>query len=159
MSVLEARGQNGTVTFDGTFVTITRTGMARLTIGKGDKRIPVATITAVQWKPPGSLVNGFIQFTIPGGNEQRSRAGSQTFNAAQDENSVLFTGKQRPAFEQLRHAVEQAIAQRYAAPQQYAPAPAQSSVADELTKLGQLVQQGLLSREEFEAQKARLLGR
>ncbi|XTZ18194.1 DUF4429 domain-containing protein [Micromonospora echinospora] len=158
MSGLVARGQNGTVTFDGAFVTIARSGMARLTIGKGDKRIPAASLTAVQWKPAGALVNGFIQFTLPGGIEQRSRAGSQTFNAAQDENSVVFTRKQQPAFEQLRHAVEQAIAQRYAAPQQYAPAPAASSVADELTKLGQLVQQGLLSREEYDQQKARLLG-
>lgn len=156
--MLQARGQSGTVTYDGTFVTISRTGLSRLTVGKGDKRIPAASITAVQWKPAGALVNGFIQFTLPGGNERRARAGSQTFNAAADENSVVFTRKQAPAFEQLRAAVEQSIAQRYA-PQQpmYAPAPQAVSVADELAKLGQLVQQGLLSREEYEAQKARLL--
>lgn len=156
MSGLVARGQTGTVTFDGAFVTIARTGMARLTIGKGDKRIPAGSIAAVQWKPAGALVNGYIQFTIPGGNEQRSRAGSATFNAAQDENSVVFTKKQAPVFEQLRQAVEAAIAQRYAPQQAYAPSAA-PSVADELAKLGQLVQQGLLSRDEYEAQKARLL--
>lgn len=158
MSGLVARGQSGTVMFDGTFVTISRTGLSRLTIGKGDKRIPVASIAAVQWKPAGALVNGFIQFTLPGGVERRSRAGSQTFDAARDENSVVFTKKQAPEFEQMRQAVEQAIAHRYAPQQQYAPAPA-ASVADELMKLGQLVQQGLLSREEYEQQKARLLGR
>lgn len=155
MNQLQVRGQTGTVTFDGTYVTITRTGLARLTVGKGDKRIPVGSITAVQWKPAGALVNGFIQFTIPGGNEQRSRAGSQTANAASDENSVVFTKKQAPAFEELRQAIEAAIARRYSAQQGYAPAPA--SLADELAKLGQLVQQGVLTREEFEQQKARLL--
>lgn len=153
--MLQARGQSGTVTFDGTFVTISRTGLSRLTVGKGDKRIPAASITAVQWKSAGALVNGFIQFTLPGGNERRSRAGSQTFDAARDENSVVFTRKQEAAFAAVRQAVEQSIAQRYAPQQTYAPAP--SSVADELAKLGQLVQQGLLSREEYEAQKARIL--
>lgn len=155
MNTLQARGTSGTITFDGVYVTISRTGLSRLTVGKGDKRIPVGSISAVQWKPAGALVNGYIQFTIPGGNEQRSRAGSQTFNAAGDENSLVFTRKQAPAFEQIRQAVEAAVAQRYAPQQAYAPAP--SSLADELAKLGQLVQQGLLSREEYESQKARLL--
>lgn len=45
-------------------------------------------------------------------------------------------------------------------PQAAAPAPAQpaGSVADELQKLAGLMQQGLISQQEFEAQKARLLG-
>jgi hypothetical protein len=38
------------------------------------------------------------------------------------------------------------------------PAPAASSVADELAKLATLREQGVLSTEEFEAQKGRLLG-
>lgn len=154
---MQVKGHTGTVEFDGSFVTITRSGMARLTVGKGDKRIPVASITAVQWKPPGMLVNGYIQFTIPGGNEQRSRAGSATFDAGKDENSVLFTKAQAPKFEELRAAIENAIAQRYAPQPMYVPQPA-ASVADELAKLGQLVNQGLLTHEEYAAQKARLLG-
>jgi hypothetical protein len=45
----EVQGRNGTVIFDGQFVTIQRTGfMARATLGKGEKRIPVASITAVE---------------------------------------------------------------------------------------------------------------
>jgi hypothetical protein len=60
---VEAKGVNGTVEFDGDFVTIKRTGtLARMTVGKGDKRIPVAQITAVQWKPPSALIRGFISF-------------------------------------------------------------------------------------------------
>ena len=37
-----------------------------------EKRIPIRSIQAVQWKPPGALVNGYIEFTVPGGNETRS---------------------------------------------------------------------------------------
>jgi hypothetical protein len=45
---------------------------------QSEKRIPVSSIQAVQWKPPGALVNGYIEFTVPGGNETRSRMGSAT---------------------------------------------------------------------------------
>lgn len=108
--IAEAEGHGGQVQFDGTAVTITRRGfLARATRGKGDKRIPLRAITAVQWKPAGPMVNGYIQFTIGGGNEVRSRMGRQTLDAAHDENSVLFTRKQQPDFERLRAAVEAAL--------------------------------------------------
>lgn len=108
--VIEATGVTGTVTFDGRFVVINRSGMmARMTVGKGEKRIPLRSIAAIQFKPAG-MVRGFIQFTIPGGNEQRSRMGSQSKDAAKDENSVLFNKGQEAAFEQLRDAIEAQIA-------------------------------------------------
>lgn len=148
-----AKGYTGTVEFDGQFVTIKRTGMARFTIGKGDKRFHVRNVSAVQLKPAGPMVNGFIQFTIPGGNEQRSRFGSQTHNAARDENSVIFTRKQQPAFEQLRSAVEAAIA----GSGQLQPVQPQNGLAGQLQELARLHQSGVLSDAEFGAAKARLL--
>jgi Short C-terminal domain len=39
-----------------------------------------------------------------------------------------------------------------------AAAPAQSSTLDQLKELGELKQQGVLTDEEFEAQKAKILG-
>jgi hypothetical protein len=147
--MIEAVGVGGQVSFDGQYVTITREGfLARVTTGKGTKRIPVAHISAIQWKRPGPLVNGFIQFTVPGGMEVRSAFGSQTSSAVRDENSVTFDKKRIPEFEALRDAVERAIA---------APREQPASPADELTKLGALLREGLLTQEEFDAQKARLL--
>lgn len=108
---MEARGHTGTVGFDGSMLTISRSGaLGRLSVGKGEKRIPVRSITAVQWKPAGPLVNGYIQFSMGGGNEVRAQFGRQTKGAARDENSVVFTRKQQADFEPLRAAVEQAIA-------------------------------------------------
>ncbi|MEW2082180.1 DUF4429 domain-containing protein [Streptomyces sp. NPDC005283] len=154
--MIEVSGQGGQVQFDGQHLTITRKGfLARATQGKGEKRLHISQISAVQWKPAGPMMNGFIQFTIPGGNEARARFGSQTTSAAKDENSVIFTKQQQPDFEKLRAALDDAIAAQHA-PKQAAGAPA--SVADELTKLAALREQGLLSPQEFEQQKARLLG-
>ncbi len=63
----QAHGHNGQVQFDGQYVTIARKGfLARATVGKGEKRIPLTAITSVQWKPAGALVNGFIQFETAG---------------------------------------------------------------------------------------------
>ncbi|HEX5591952.1 MAG TPA: SHOCT domain-containing protein [Solirubrobacterales bacterium] len=56
---------------------------------------------------------------------------------------------------------EQAAVQAQAAPAQMAPAPAQgggSSTIDQLKELGELKAQGILTEEEFAAQKAKLLG-
>jgi Domain of unknown function (DUF4429)/Short C-terminal domain len=153
--MIEVSGQGGQVQFDGQYVTITRKGfLARATVGKGEKRLHISQITAVQWKPAGAFVNGFIQFTLPGGNERRSAFGSQTKSAAQDENSVVFTKQQQSQFEKLRAALDQAIASQHAPQGQ---ASASSSLADELSKLAALRDQGILSDAEFEQQKARLL--
>jgi len=110
MNTITAKGHTGQVSFDGRFVTIARKGgLARMSVGKGEKRIPVKAITAVQWKPAGKMINGFIQFTIAGGVERRSRPGSSTTGAVSDENSVVFTRKQMPDFEAVRSAIEEAI--------------------------------------------------
>jgi hypothetical protein len=157
MIMIEVRGQGGQVQFDGQNIVITRKGfLARTTIGKGEKRLHISQIAAVQWKPAGPFVNGFIQFTLPGGIERRSAFGSQTARAAQDENSVIFTKKQQPEFEKLRAALDQAIAAQHSP--QAPPAAAPASLADELTKLAALRDQGIISPAEFEQQRARLLG-
>jgi hypothetical protein len=151
-----AQGHNGTAVFDGDFVTIFRKGFrARMTVGKGDKRVPVHSITAVQWKPPGALVNGFISFTLGGGNERRSKFGSQTRSAIDDENSIVLMKKHVADFERLRYAVEQAIAER-GRPQ--ALVQAVDPVA-QLKQLAELHQAGVLTDAEFEAKKASLMDR
>jgi hypothetical protein len=102
---MRAEGVNGQVELDGGMLSIQRKGaMARATVGKGEKRIPVKQVQAVQWKPASKLTRGFIQFSL-GGSDAKGRAA----DAAKDENSVLFNGKQQADFEAIRSAVEQAI--------------------------------------------------
>jgi hypothetical protein len=158
MHVVEAKGLNGTVRLESDFLTISRKGfMARASVGKGEKRILLNQLTAVQLKPAGPVINGFIQFTVGGGNESRSRFGSQTRNAAEDENSVIFTWAKRVEFEALRDAVERAMADRHR-PQQHA-APATPSIPEQITQLAGLRDAGILSDQEFETKKQELLAR
>lgn len=155
--VLEVKGYNGTVTFDGRTVMIIRKGfLARASVGKGEKQIPLAHLTAVQFKPAGPVMNGFIQFTVGGGDERRSRFGSQTRDATRDENSVTFFYAQRKAFEELRDAVNSALAVYHPGGFEEKSAPA---IPEQIKQLGQLRDSGLITGAEFETKKADLLGR
>jgi hypothetical protein len=55
-------------------------------------------------------------------------------------------------------AQEQQQYAQQAPPPQAAPAAPESSMIDQLKELGQLKEQGILTEEEFAAQKAKLLG-
>jgi hypothetical protein len=71
------------VSFDGRTVTICHMRLlGQLTAGRGEKRVPLSSIAAVEWNPTWNLGwfsdiggRGFIRFTIPGGIEQRGRPG------------------------------------------------------------------------------------
>jgi len=153
--VINAKGLNGFVSFDGQFITISRKGfLAVASFGKSEKRIPVSSITAVQFKPPSTITNGFMQFTIPGGVEQKSIFGQQGINAARDENTVVFLKKSLPDMQSIRDAVEQAIIKLHLPQTTHLQ---QASTSDELTRLAQLHEQGVLSDDEFTVAKSRIL--
>ena len=150
---ISAKGHNGTVEFDGQYVTIVRKGfLARASVGKGEKRIPLSSIAAVQWKPAGALVNGYIEFTIPGGRENRSRIGHATQDAAHNENAVVFTKSQMPAFQDLRTVIEDVQREQHeAATRPHVPQQAQQvNLSQELANLAALHQQGVLTADEFQ---------
>lgn len=149
-----AIGQSGSgfVRFDGQFVHIQHSGiLSRATVGKGSKRIPVRSITSIHLKPAGAVVSGYIQFSFGGGNEKRATFGRQSFDAANDENSILFTKREQPYFEALRDALESAMA----APM----STATSDPVEQLKGLGQLRDAGILTDEEFAAKKDEVLRR
>jgi hypothetical protein len=66
-----------------------------------------------------------------------------------------YAAQDQEKYEQQQYAQQQAAA---AAAPQYAAAPSEPDVADELTKLAQLHTQGILTDEEFAAKKAQILG-
>jgi hypothetical protein len=123
----------GFVRFDGTTVVIRQTSVSRIVVGKGEKRIPARQITAIQIKPAGPFVTGFIQFSLGGSNEVRSSFGRQSFDATKDENSMSFSLAEQNQFEALRDAIEAAAA----SPQTGQPAPAADPL-DQLRKLAEL---------------------
>ena len=150
---LFAKGINGQIGVEGEWLTIHRRGFGRLGHSKGDRRIPLRGITAVQMRPAG-LTSGFLRVSVPGTPEHRGGLK----NAEKDENAVMFRRSQQPGFEAVRDAIEKHIGRVHVEAQPVPAAPPLSSLADELAKLALLRDGGVLTDDEFQQQKARLLG-
>lgn len=144
-------GYAGSVEVTANAIVISRHGTAAfLTHGlKGEKRIPFSSITAVQFRPAGKTLSGYIQFTILGAIESPTGI----WDATLDENTVMFTSEHQERFDELRQLVES----RIAAMPEVSAAVAGGSVADELAKLADLRDRGVLSDSEFATEKGRLL--
>jgi hypothetical protein len=156
MTTISAKGRNGTVHFDGTFVTIERSGfIGRGTFGKGDNRIPIANISAVKFKPGSALIYGYIEFVLPGGKEGGRRKSILVSEGSDNPNAVTLTKAQTDEMEKVRDAVEAAIAGVHAP---VAPVvQAGPSIPEQIKQLADLRDSGVLTDAEFEEKKASLL--
>jgi hypothetical protein len=124
--MLSAKGYGGQLSFDGSFVTVTSKGFfGRPTRAQGENRIPIASVNAVRWKPAGPVVNGYLALALAGDLEKQSGSGTPTHKAGRNVNSVVFTKKHQPEFEQIRDEIEAAIAAR-SAPSRNRPAAQRS---------------------------------
>ena len=100
-----ASGVNGTleVVPDRIIIRRKRAWMALLGQGlRGRKEIAIDRVAGTRFKDATAFLNGYIQFSLIGDTEARRGA----FDAAQDENSVMFTIKQQPGFEKARELIE-----------------------------------------------------
>ncbi len=151
----QAKGVNGQLTVRPDRIVISRKGMMGLmTQGlKGNKEIPLTNITAVQVKQPG-LTNGYIQFSILGGVENRGGV----YAATQDENTIMFGHRQAKDFNYAKQLIEQYQQQARAQAQTPVTVTQAPSAADELAKWAQLRDQGVITADDFEAKKRQLLG-
>lgn len=147
-------GRNGQVHLYSNRLEIHRAGfMAKVShgFGKGIKEINLKSITAIQLKKSGLLV-GYIQFVFSGSDETKKG----TFSAVKDENSVTFIGdKPYAEFQRLKDKIYELQSAVESGGRN--GGSNSTSVADEIAKLWELGRQGLITREEFEMQKKKLL--
>ncbi|CAA9348321.1 MAG: hypothetical protein AVDCRST_MAG89-2984 [uncultured Gemmatimonadetes bacterium] len=150
---MEAKGINGQLELTADVVRIRRKGMmSLLTQGaKGDKDILISQVTSVQFKAANMLTNGYIQIGFSGGKESKGGL----MDAVKDENTVMFKRGQQETFEAFRDELNRRM---LAARKPAASAPAPLDFTAQLERLARLREQGVLTDEEFQAQKARVLG-
>ena len=141
-------GHNGQIEVLEDRIVISRKGVFGFLL-KGDKTIPFASITAVQFKTASAFFNGYIQFTVHGGNESRGGIAS----AGTDENSVMFrAGRQAEEFARLKAIVEAKISSAQSGHARH------RSAADEVEKFAALRDRGIITEEEFQQKKLGMLG-
>lgn len=125
---------------------------------KREKNFPIRNISAVEVKKPGMAFAGYIQFSIGGSQQLNSsyKVTGGTFDAVQDENSVVFADKK--SYE-IALEIKRYIDNYSTAPKQQATTgQTQTSGADEILKFKKLLDEGVINEEEFNAKKKQLLG-
>lgn len=149
----EFKGSNGHIEFDGQTVKITRKGMAGFMSGnRGEKTIPLASVTGVEFKA-GGLTVGYLQVSQSGHSPKTGR--NKTEQLLQDENTVTFYSKQNDQARAVADEINAALLAKHTA----GSAPAAPDFADQIRKLSAMRDEGILSEEEFAAKKAQLLER
>ncbi len=144
------KGYNGTIILNETSLIIKR-GFKGFLLGggrvRGDKTIPYTSIVAVQYKKAGIAV-GFLQVSLRGGSEAKGGV----LEAVKDENTVTFLSGKNKQFLELKEFLETQMDNG-----QKGPSP-KNSPLDDLEKLAQLNQQGIITDAEFKAKKKQILG-
>ena len=121
---------------------------------KGTKKLYYSDLTSVQFKLPGGFFAGYIQFEYPG---------SDTTNKSpyESENAVVFNKKDNiKLMEEIYNFVERRISEEKQAKRAPAGTVIQqaTSPAEELKKMKELLDMGIITQEEFDAKKKQLLG-
>jgi len=191
--MLEAEGANGRIVIEDNFVTISREGVTKLhrlamrsqTGYGGEKRIPLTSITSVQFKTVGSTgeklsdiwsstpglrqinqalgssagATDYIQFGVTGGSERGAGKGWFGTQAAiaNDENTILFTKVQEPAFAAIRDHIEQYLTKRTEVAVSSATPTPPADLASQIKSLKELHEAGVLSDDEFAQAKSKLI--
>ena len=149
----EYKGINGTLIVSDTSITIRR-GKRGAMFGsasqRGDKTIGYSVLSAVQLQKGGLIQRqGYIRFSFIGGTESKP---STRYGINKDENTIIFATKRNKEFGAAKQLIEQRMQKTITQPLQV------SSDADELAKLAQLKQLGVITEAEFEVKKKQLLG-
>ena len=119
---------------------------------KGTKTIPFSSISAIQLKEAGAVFSGYLQFTIPGGNESKGGV----FSAASDENTFMFAEKKNNALAiQIKEYIETKVQELHSP--RNTQSQSATSLSDEIQKLASLRDSGVLSDQEFQTAKSRLI--
>lgn len=114
---------------------------------KGEKSIPLKSITAIQFKEPSMVTTGYIQFAYSGSTETKGG----TMSAVKDENTITFVKKE---LDKARELVDLIESKRHV---NEPPSNNSVSAADEILKMKELLDAGILTQEEFDTKKKQLL--
>jgi len=140
-------------------VIITRKGLRSFANrgSNGSQSIPFSSIIGIDYKP-ATLTAGHIGFTTAAGNQTMGGMGSQGIFANSDyskANSIVFRSKKaNKMIEEIKNRVENYINNPTSSDNSVNPVDS----LDELPKLKKMLDDGILTQEEFDAKKKQILG-
>ena len=141
--LMEAKGEDGQLQLLEDRVRIIKVG---ITIGgRLVKDIFIKDISSIQFVKAGLMTVGYIQFNFNGMTQ------GSIWTGAYDVRTVSFTRRQEPAFEKIKEAIEEKIRSNE-------KVETKTPDLDQLEKLAELKEKGIITEEEFNAKKKQILG-
>ena len=117
------------------------------------KTLPMSNIVSVSIKPSG-WGRGYIEFTTPGSRDSRN-----TEEALNNENALCFkNGRQDAEAKKIKEYVEEQILKLSQNKGGTTVVQQATSPAEELKKMKELLDMGIITKEEFDEKKKQLLG-
>lgn len=144
-----------TVTIEGNWITITRDKKLINTISHGldgTKKIHVKNISAIQFKEPGSITAGYIQLVVVGSQENKGGI----LDATRDENTIMVYEKNIKLARIFIKEIEKMI-DELNCNKSHAISQTIKSNAQEIREFKTLLDEGIISQEEFDLKKSQLL--
>lgn len=112
----------------------------------GERKIYYKDISSIQFKESSKLLSGFIEFYIVG---QNTKQGGGLFSGTDNENRFTFYNKQLPTMLEIKEFIENKL---------NGDNSKSSNDLDDLIKLKELLDKGIITQEEFNQKKKQLLG-
>lgn len=113
----------------------------------GEKTIMLNSISSIQIKEPGSVFAGFFQISLTGGKDK----GDGLLEAMGDENAIpIYHKEDYYNFLKIKEYIENYIANKY-------NNNTTLNKSDDLIKYAELFKQGLITQEEFDKIKKKIL--
>ena len=99
-AILSAKGHTGQIDLYENRIDIKRKGFMAFALHgfDGTKSIFLKSVSGVQFKEAGLMTSGYIQIIFLGSKEDKDGL----YDAAKDENTVMFTKDQQADFEKIR---------------------------------------------------------
>lgn len=151
--LFKANGRNGLIElYENQLVIKKKLGGLKRMLTTGDKEIFLDNIKNVNYKSANSMTWGFIQFETAQNTKELSKG--SLMSSPNDDYSVNFSKKQQPEFEKLKTEINELRSRNNS----QTIIQNQFSEADELEKLADLKEKGILTQEEFDQKKKQILG-
>ena len=160
--IVEVKGLNGIIKiFDDRVVISRKTATGFLMQGiKGDRTIYFSDIKSIEYKKPTMMANGYIQFITNAEMAKNQKVGllGSTVEATKDPNTVIVRAFSKETVRKSEEVYNEAtkILSKYKQTINFSHS--NSSDADEILKFKNLLDQGIITEEEFLLKKKNILG-
>ncbi|UCZ52917.1 DUF4429 domain-containing protein [Bacillus shivajii] len=155
--IKEFQGKVATVRLYESKIEIYKRGLAKSVMGQSDITLPLRSISAVNFKKGSAWEGtGYIRFLVGSSDRNTDGIYSSYLNAASDENTVAFAKNKNEEALEFKNIIEDQIEKVLSS--NNGNTINELSNADEIKKFKELLDQGIISDDEYNKKKQELLG-